>query len=121
MANRFIMDNQEYKKFQIVKSYVKNKIGKKRAHLWKRDLDQAAKNLDNTGQVLAQLFEKHIKEHNSKIDATCTRIDNLKYKNHKTYQSSLITGNGVPFSLIDKLLKESPEKDWYDIYLQLVE
>ena len=79
------MDNQEYKKFQIVKSYVKNKIGKKRSHLWKSDLDQAVENLDITGKVLAELLEKHIKEHNSKIDATCTRIDNLKYKNHKTY------------------------------------
>ena len=114
------MDNQELKKFLIVKSFVKDKISKKRSYLCKIDLDHAVKNLDTTGKVLAELLEKHIKEHNSKINATYTRIDNLKYKNHKTYQSSLIKGHDVPFSLIDKLLKENPEKDWYDIYLQLI-
>jgi len=113
--------NIEEKKFLIVKSYVKNKIQKKRAQLWKKDLQRTAENLDNTGKVLAQLFEKHVKEHNSKIDATCTRIDNLRYKDHKSYKSSLITGNSVPFGLIDELLKKEPEKDWYDIYLHLIQ
>ncbi|MFT7283312.1 hypothetical protein [Nonlabens sp.] len=115
------MNTLEYKKFQIVKAYCKNYIGKKTAHLWERDLDKAVEHLGQTGMVLANLLKKEIKEHNSKIYATGTRIDNLKYKNHKSYQSSLIKGNNIPYKKIDALLKDNPDKDWYDLYIQLID
>ena len=108
------------KKWHIVKYYVKNHIGKKTVHIYKRDLDRAVRKLGQTGKVLVDLLKKEIKEHNSKIYAAQTRIENLKYKGYKTYRSALIKGNNVPFERIDAMIKENPEADWYDLYLRLV-
>ena len=108
------------KKWHIVKYYVKDHIGKKTVHIYERDLDKAARNLGQTGKVLVDLLKKEIKEHNSKIYAAQTRIENLKYKDHKTYESALIKRNNVPFERIDAMIKKNPEADWYDLYKRLV-
>ena len=108
------------KKWYIVKYYVKDHIGKKTVYIYERDLDKAVRKLGQTGTVLVDLLKKEIKEHNSKIRAAQTRIENLEYKNHKTYQSALIKGNDVPFRTIDAMIKENPEADWYDLYKRLV-
>lgn len=112
---------KEYAKFHIVKSYVNRKLSEKRAHICERDLRKSIHNVGLNAKVLADLLVKEINEHNSKIDATRTRLDKLKYTNHKVYQSKLIVGHNVPYRKIDQLITENPDSDWYDLYRMLVD
>jgi hypothetical protein len=113
------MENIEYNKFQIVKSYVDNQLSKNLAYICKPDLNRWVDNVGLRAKVLADLLVREVEEHNSAISATRTRLKNLKYKYHRTYQSKLITGHHVPFGAIDELLKANPELDWVDVLRKL--
>ena len=111
--------NTEEKKFLIVKSYISDKIGSKGVHLQNNCFDYYTKHLGNTGKVLGELLTKEIKEHNSKIEASQTRLQKLKYKDLNTYKSKLMKGHNIPFTKIDLIIKNHPDMDWYDAFLEL--
>lgn len=106
----------EEKKFHIIKSYIDNKLSKQRAYLSKQDLYRGIADVGLKAKVLADLIIREVDEHNSTLEAKRTRLQNLKYKSHKTYQSKLIVGHNVPFRTIDQLIKDNPKMDWYDVY-----
>lgn len=109
------MDNHEYKKFYIVKNYIDSQLSKKSAYLSKVDINRGIDKVGLQAKVLAELLLREVAEHNASIHATRTRLKNLKYKDHRTYQSKLIIGNNVPFRRIDELLKDNPDLEWYEI------
>lgn len=109
----------QQKKFEIIKSLVREKISNNYSHLWESELDKTVKPLGETGRVLAELLKKEIKVHNSKIRAKITRVENLRYKDYRSFKSNLLKGHSIPYRTIDKLIKENPDKGYYDIFLKL--
>ncbi len=110
------MTNTEYKKFYIVKSWVDSKLSHQQQHIPKRDIQRSVENVGTRAKILSELLIEEIERHNSSIQAKRTRLENLKYKDHRTYQSKLIIGHNVPFRTIDKLIKENPDLEEYDIW-----
>jgi hypothetical protein len=68
--------------------------------------------------ILFNFFRKQIEETNSQIRATQTRLNNLRYSG-KWRTSSLFKGLQINYREIERLIKEQPEAEPYDIYLKM--
>jgi hypothetical protein len=113
--------NLEYRRFTIAKSIVSNKIHKDYCHI-QRSYDDMHKDLRNkTGLsdafVLLNMIKKEVDAHNSKNSAERTRLDKLKYKDVRIYQSTLFKKYlKISTSKIDQAIKENIDLDDYEIY-----
>ncbi len=67
------------------------------------------------------LLLKEVDNYNAKIQKKQTLLTNLRWKGVKTFRSKVFSGLSLPLRTIDKLIKENPEKDWYEIYKLLLE
>jgi hypothetical protein len=113
--------NLEYRRFTIAKYIVSSKIHKDYVHI-QRMYDDMHRDLRNkTGLsdavVLLNMVKKEVDAHNSKNSAERTRLDKLKYKDVRIYQSTLFKRYlKTSTSKIDKAIKENSELDDYEVY-----
>lgn len=116
------MTNSEAKKFQIAKYWADNKLSEQKAYIF--DEKRIWKQLNRKGlgdaQVLFKMMLKEINNHNAKIQKKKTLLDNLRWKGINTFRSKVFSGLSLPLKTIDKLIKENPDKDSYEIYKLLV-
>lgn len=68
--------------------------------------------------VLLRLLKKEVEEGNSKVHATCTRLNNMKYT-RKWQNSELFKGININFREIERQVNETPETDAYEIYQRI--
>mgnify|MGYP000315460703 CR=1 FL=1 len=114
-------NNLEYRRFTIAKSIVSNKIHKDYIHI-NRLYDDMHRELRNKSDlsdalVLLKMVKKEVDSHNSKNSAERTRLDNLRYKDVRVYQSILFKKYlKISTSKIDKAIKENADLDDYEIY-----
>ena len=113
--------NLEYRRFQIAKSIVSSKIHKDYVHI-QRIYDDFHRELRNkTGLsdaiCLLNMIKKEVDSHNSKNSAERTRLDKLRYKDVRIYQSTLFKRYlKISTSKIDQAIKENIDLDDYEIY-----
>lgn len=113
--------NLEYRRFTIAKSIVSSAIYKEYAHFERRLNDlmnelRTKKGLSDAC-LLLKMVKKECDSHNAKNSAERTRIDNLRYKDTRVYQSRLFKKYlNVSTSKIDKVIKENSEMGDYEIY-----
>lgn len=113
--------NLEYRRFTIAKYIVSSKISKDYVHV-NRSYEDLRKELRNkTGLsdavVLLNMVKKEVDAHNSKNSAERTRLNNLRYKDVRIYQSKLFNKYlKISTSKVDQAIKENLELDDYDIY-----
>lgn len=110
--------NKDEAKFFIIRAYAKEVIYKRKIFVRKEDFQQFNK-LGDTGRVLTDLLIKEADNHNSKLDAIIKKIQNLKFKEGQYIKSNLLKNLGINFRTIDLKIENYPEKDWYDIFLEL--
>lgn len=68
--------------------------------------------------VLFRFFVKQVEETNSQLQATRTRLNNLRYT-RKWRTSSLFKGLNINYYDIEKRIKEQPDALAYDIYKKI--
>ena len=117
------MTNFEIKRFDVAKSWANRKLSEQKAIIW--DEKRLWQQLNRTGlddaQVLFRMMLKEVSNHNAKIQKKQTLLDNLRYKGISTFKSKVFSGLSVPLRTIDKLIKENPDKDSYEIFKLLIE
>lgn len=116
------MTNFEITRFNVAKSWANDKLSAQKAIIWdqKRLLDQLNKNGLEDARVLFKLMIKEVNEYNGKLNKKQTLLDNLRYKGIDTFRSKVFSGLSVPLRTIDKLIKENPDLDSYDIFKLLI-
>ncbi len=116
------MTNFEVIRFSVIKSWANHKLYEQKAIILdeKRFSDQLNKKGLYDAQVLFKLLVKEVNNHNAKINKKQTLLENLRWKGIDTFRSKVFSGLSLPLRTIDKLIKENPDKDSYDIYKLLV-
>lgn len=110
-----------YRKWIIAKSIVYKNINKKYAYV-KRIYDDFYREVENKRElsdvlVLLRMAKKEIDNHNSKISADRTRLDNLRYKGKDDFDSKLFKKyQNVSISKIEKAIKENSDLEDYEIF-----
>ena len=117
--------NLEYRRFTIAKYIVGSKISNEYAHTNRiyQDFHKEIRNKIGLSDavVLLNMVKKEVDAHNSKNSAERTRLDNLKYKDVKVYESKLFKKHlKISTYKIDKAIKENIDLDDYEIYKKCV-
>jgi hypothetical protein len=112
------MTNFEIKRFDVVQSWANHKLSEQKSIIWdeKRLWEQLNRKELSDAQVLFKLLLKEVNTHNGKIQKKQTLLNNLRYKGFDTFRSKVFSGLSLPLRTIDKLIKENPDKDYYEIY-----
>lgn len=113
--------NLEYRRFTIAKSIVSSAIYNDYAHFERRlnDLLDELRTKEGLSDacLLLKMVKKECDNHNAKNSAERTRLDNLRYKDTRVYQSKLFKKYlNVSISKIDKAIKENSDLEDYEIY-----
>lgn len=119
-----IFEQQEelyQRQFQVVKFLANNLLEKKKIYydLSLQDFQKKCSSETYDIVVLYGVVCEKIEAYNSKIQAKQTRIENMKYS-RKYFASDLFNGLNIDTQLIDKLLKENPDTDPWDIYKKII-
>ncbi len=111
---------RNYREFMIARSYAKNKLSNQLVHINEEDIKKelVGKGLEDA-QVLFKMMIKEVKAYNSNITKKITLLDNLKHTKDWC-NSKLFHGLDIPFKNINRVVKDSPNEDWYDLYKKIV-
>lgn len=118
--------NLEYRRFTMAKSIVSNAIYKDYAHFERRlndllDEIRTKKGLTDAC-LLLKMVKKECEAHNSRNSAERTRLEKIRYKDTKIYQSTLFKRYlKISTSKIDEAIKQNLQMDDYDIYRKFFE
>lgn len=114
-----IQNDLEYKYFSVVRAIALENIGRQKVY-W--NSDDLAKRINKPGledaRALLRIFEKELKDHNSKLDADESRIRNLNYKSSNVYKSKYF--NGINLNKVFKAVDENPQAEIWEIAKQFI-
>lgn len=115
-----LSNEEEEKKFQIIKYWVDNELSNKKCFIDEAYFFRACKNPElSNSKVLFGYIKKDVEELNSKIESRRTLLKNMRYKS-KYLSSNVFNGLKIPEMKIENLMKENPTKNSYEIYRLIV-
>lgn len=114
-----MIQDLDYKQFRVAQLIARERICRNKVH-W--NSEELFKRIQKPGledaAALLRVFEKQLKDHNSKLDADESRVQNLNYKAKNVYQSKYFHGINLPKVL--KAVKDNPSLDHWEIAKQFL-
>ena len=109
----------DYKQFRAVQAIAKERIFRNKVYWESNDLfNRISKPGLGDASALLRIFEKQLQEHNSKIDADISRIENLNYKTRNVLKSKYF--HGINLLKVFKAVEENPNLDYWEIARQFL-
>jgi hypothetical protein len=110
--------NDKEKLFFIAKCMASDIYERRRVHINLDDLKSKLRRAELKDElVLLKFMDKSINDHNSKVSADLTRLNNLSFKSN-WMESQLFNSLKIPYRNISEAVNIYPTMDYYDIYRQ---
>ena len=114
-----MMQDIEYKQFKVIQAIAQERICRNKVYWNSEELFNRIRKpgLDDASVIL-RIFEKQLKEHNTKLDADESRVRNLNYKSKNVYKSKYFIG--INIEKVFKAVRENPDAEIWGIVKEII-